>query len=138
MIGVCGDNCSLCPRYLATQDGRAGELERVKNLWVRLGLRDPAFPAQDLACHGCSPENECAYRALRACAREKEVANCGMCAEYPCGLIRSALDKSETLYSHAVRVCTPEELAALTKAFFAKRQNLDRIHLEICDGKLNS
>lgn len=127
MIGLCGDNCSLCPRYLATQSGSAWELEKVKSLWVRLGLRDWTFPAQDLACRGCSPENERAYRELRACAHEKGVDNCGLCHEYPCGLIQSAFDKSEKLHSHAIRVCTSKELAVLKDAFFSKRQNLDRI-----------
>jgi hypothetical protein len=129
MIGVCGDNCSLCPWYLATQDGSAGELEKVKELWVKLGLRDPAFPAQDLSCYGCNRENACAYSDLRACAHEKGVDNCGLCPGYPCGLIQSAFDKSEKLHSHAIRVCMPKELAVLKEAFFSKRQNLDRIQL---------
>lgn len=47
LIGVCGDNCSYCPRYIATRSGKADELEEVKELWARLGLRDPAFPARD-------------------------------------------------------------------------------------------
>jgi hypothetical protein len=138
MIGACGDNCSLCPRYLATQNGSAEELEKVKELWVKLGLRDPAFPAQGLVCYGCIPENECAYWELRACAREKDVDNCGLCPGYPCGLIQSAFDKSERLHSHAIRVCMPKELAVLKEAFFSKRQNLDRIQLETKGSALDS
>jgi hypothetical protein len=99
-------------------------LEKVKELWVNLGLRDPGFPAQDLPCYGCIPENECAYWELCACARENDVDNCGLCHGYPCGLIQSAFDKSERLHSHAIRVCMPKELAVLKEAFFSKRQNL--------------
>ena len=134
-IGVCGDNCSHCPRYVATQKGSPNELEKVGELWVRLGLRDPAFPAQDLACLGCKPENKCAYPELRACAYEKRIDNCGMCDDYPCNLINAASEKSEKLRSHATYICTPEEMTVLDKAFFSKRRNLEQIHDEINEGK---
>jgi hypothetical protein len=126
-IGICGDNCLHCPRHTAAQNGGAKELEEVKELWVRLGLRDLAFPAQDMACFGCRPENKCAYSELRACAREREIDNCGLCKGYPCELINAAFEKSEKLRSHAARVCTPGEMDALHKAFFSKRQNLDQM-----------
>jgi hypothetical protein len=129
MIGICGDNCQFCPRYVATENGSAKELEKVKELWVKLGLRDPAFPAQEMACHGCKPENKCAYPEIRDCANERAVDNCGLCDGYPCGLINTALDRSEKLCSRAAVVCTPMEMEALRKAFFSKRQNLDEIHL---------
>ncbi|WP_298272967.1 DUF3795 domain-containing protein [Geobacter sp.] len=130
IIGVCGDNCSLCPRYLASQNGDVKELEEVKELWVRLGLRDPAFPPQDMACYGCKPENNCAYSEVRACACGKGIKNCGLCQVYPCELLHAVFEKSEKLRSHAVRFCTPKEMDALHKAFFCKRQNLDRVHFD--------
>ena len=130
IIGICGDNCHFCPRYVATQNGSAKELEKVKKLWVKLGLRDPAFPAQDMACYGCKPENKCAYSELRACANERAVDNCGLCDEYPCGLINTALERSEKLRSRATVVCTPMEMETLRKAFFSKGQNLGQIHVK--------
>jgi hypothetical protein len=134
-IGVCGDNCLYCPRYIATQKRNAAELEKVKELWVRLGLRDPTFPARDLSCFGCKQNNECAYSELCACAREKGVDNCGLCDSYPCKLINTVFEKSEKLRSHATQVCTPEEMEALDKAFFSKRGNLDQIHNRINERK---
>ncbi len=131
MIGICGDNCQFCPRYVATKDERPEELEKVKELWVRLGLRDPDFSAQHLACNGCKPENECAYSELRACTKERAAANCGLCHGYPCGLINEAFGKSEKLRSRAAPICTPKEMVMLKRAFFSKRQNLDRIHRDI-------
>jgi hypothetical protein len=127
MIGICGDDCVCCPRYVATQNGSAEALEKVKELWVRLGLRDPAFPPQDMACSGCRPENRCAYSELRACVHGKGIENCGLCQVYPCGLLNAVFEKSEKLCSHAARVCAQEEMEALRKAFFSKRQNLDRM-----------
>jgi hypothetical protein len=130
-IGICGDNCSYCPRYVATQDGSVNELEEVKELWVRLGFRDPAFLSRDLACDGCKPENKCAYPELHVCAREKGIDNCGLCEKYPCELISDAFKRTEELRSRAIRICTPQEMDTLYKAFFSKKESLDRIHHEI-------
>jgi hypothetical protein len=130
IIGVCGDNCSFCPRYLASRKGDAKELEKVKELWARLGLRDHSFPTQDMVCYGCRPENNCAYSEVRACAYGKGIDNCGLCQEYPCALLLAVFEKSEKLLSHAVGICTPDEMDALHKAFCCKRQNLDRIYFD--------
>jgi hypothetical protein len=128
MIGICGDNCFYCPRYVATHNGGDKELEEVKELWVRLGFRDPAFPPQDMACFGCRPENNCAYSEVRACAHWRGIETCGLCQAYPCELLNAAFEKTEKLRFQAVRVCTPKEMDALNKAFFSKRQNLDQMH----------
>lgn len=135
IVGVCGDNCFYCPRYKATKSGSAEELEKVKALWVRLGLRDPDFPVQDMACYGCIPENNCAYVKLRTCVGEKRVENCGFCNEYPCELINTAFDQSEKLRSHASRVCTQEEMGMLYRAFFSKKEYFDKIYKKHKDSK---
>jgi hypothetical protein len=127
MIGICGDNCHYCPRYVATQNGDARELEKVKELWVRLGLRDPSFPPEDMACFGCGPENKCAYSKVRDCAHGKGIGTCGPCQAYPCELLKAVFENSENLRLRAARVCTPKEMDALCKAFFSKRQNLDQM-----------
>ena len=127
IIGICGDNCSFCPRYLATQNGDTEELENVKELWVRLGVRAPDFPVQGMACSGCSPENNCAYSEVRACACGKGIENCGLCQEYPCKQLEAVFEKTEELRSHAAGLCSPKEMEVLHKAFFSKRQNLDQI-----------
>jgi len=128
MIGICGDNCRYCPRYIATQTGRRIELEKVTELWIRLGLRDNRIPAEDMACNGCMPEVNCAYSELCACVVKKALNNCGLCDAYPCKLINRVFNKSEKLQSHAARVCTPEEMDMLQKAFFLKKEYFDRIH----------
>ena len=128
MMGICGDNCAYCPRYIATQNGRKIELEKAKDLWVRLGLIDHNFPVEDMACHGCMPENDCVYAKLCACVSEKGNKNCGSCEDYPCKLMNSVFDRSEKLKSHAAKVCTQEEMDMLQKAFFSKKEYFDRIH----------
>ena len=125
-MGICGDNCLYCPRYAASRSGKAEELERVRDLWVRLGLRGPGFPAENLTCEGCTPENECAYPELRSCVNSRGIEHCGSCEACPCGLVDAVLEKSEKLCSRAGLVCTPEEMEVLRKAFFSKRENLSR------------
>lgn len=132
MIGICGDNCACCPRYIATKSGDLERLERVKALWVRLELRGSDFPAEKMACHGCQPENKCAYVELCACVSERSGINCGFCDEYPCKLINYVFDKTDKLRSVAVRVCTHEEMDMLDRAFFSKKEYFDCIHAENC------
>ena len=92
--GVCGDDCAACPRLTATETGDPQELGKVKQLWVRLGLRDASFPAEKLACHGCLPENDCAYPDVRACARVRSLPNCGWCPDYPCALTAAIFERT--------------------------------------------
>ncbi len=127
-IGVCGDNCSYCPRYIATESGDIQELEKVKELWVRLGWREESFPAEKLACNGCAPEINCAYPQLRNCADEKNISNCGLCDNYPCELVNAAFERTKRLTSNARSVCSLEEMDILNKAFLHKKKTLDQIH----------
>lgn len=129
-IGVCGDNCSYCPRYIATLSGDIKELEKVKELWVRLGWRDETFPARELVCYGCSPEVKCAYPKLRNCADEKKISNCGLCGNYPCELANAAWERTKRLASNARSVCNLEEMDTLNKAFLHKKRTLDEIRLQ--------
>jgi hypothetical protein len=128
MIGLCGDNCEYCPRYIATRNGSMIELKKVKKLWVRLGLRSHDFPVQDMACQGCKPENKCAYTELRACISTKMHANCGLCDDYPCTLINSVLENSKKLKDRVNNICTQEEKEILQKAFLSKKEYFDRIY----------
>jgi len=128
MYGICGDNCAYCPRYIATQNGRKIELGKVKELWVRLGLRDHDVAIEEMVCNGCIPEKNCAYSDLRTCVSAKAHENCGFCDEYPCKLLNKVFDKSEKLKSLAAKVCTQEEMDMLNKAFFSKKEYFDRIH----------
>jgi len=130
-VGICGDNCAFCPRYIATQNGSAQELEKVKELWVRLGLIRPDFPLHAMACNGCVTENKCAYTELRTCVSSKGIENCGLCEKYPCKIVKNVFAKSEKLRSRVNQVCTKAEIELLHKAFFSKREYFDNIHRNI-------
>jgi hypothetical protein len=128
ILSYCGDNCTYCPRYVATQSGSIDELEKAKDLWVRLGFRDNDFPVQEMACTGCGQKNACAYVDLRACVSEKGLDNCGYCHDYLCDLTNAAFEETERLRSRAVNECSKEEMDILDKAFFLKKQYFDKIH----------
>jgi hypothetical protein len=129
-IGVCGDNCSCCPRYIATLSGNSEELEKVKELWVRLGWRDEWFPAEGLVCHGCDFEIKCAYPKLRNCAYEKKIPNCGICDNYPCELVNAAFERTKHQTSDVLKICTTKEMDILNKAFLHKKRTLDKINYQ--------
>ena len=127
-IGVCGENCSYCPRYTATLSGNKEEFEKVKELWVRIGWRDESFPAEKLVCHGCNPENKCAYPKLRRCAYGKKISNCGLCDNYPCELVNAAFERTKKLEIIARGICSWKEMDILNKTSFHKKRTLDRIN----------
>jgi hypothetical protein len=128
LFGACGDECSYCPRYKATLSNDNTDLERVKELWVLFGWRKPEVSIEELKCWGCGKGNACAYQTLRDCAFGKDLQNCGMCRDYPCGLAKAAFEKTEHAFSACKSLCSGEEMDTLTKAFRYKKTNLDRIH----------
>ncbi len=124
IIGVCGASCSECPRFLATQSGDRAQLAALAALWVKIGIREELLDSEALGCHGCKPENRCAYPDQRRCALERGFATCGDCIEYPCEIATEGLRRSDALAKRCRSSCSAEEYAVLYGAFFRKRDNL--------------
>jgi hypothetical protein len=129
-IGACGDNCEYCHRYHATKNGNSEELEKVKELWIKLGLRNESFPSQNLACSGCKPNEFCGHKELLNCVLRNGIDNCGMCDAYPCEMVINACKKTDTWKIKVQNKCTNEEYEMLIKAFCEKKLNLDKIFME--------
>ncbi len=73
----CGIYCGACSIVMHGKTGRADRFA------VCLG----SVPKEDLACGGCKSDNVyagCSTCSLRRCARERGVAHCVDCADYPC------------------------------------------------------
>lgn len=126
-IGLCGDNCSACPRRLARGDD---ELGRVAELWVRLGWRDEVETPAALRCKGCSSagtncgrDGRCVF-GLWECVVAHSVGSCHECAEWPCERLRRIAEAGDAREGAVRDVCTPEEFAVLSRAFLRKRENL--------------
>lgn len=127
MIGVCGDDCGACPRFRATASGDPAALESVRELWVRIGLREPGVSAGSLACDGCSPSRPCAWPLVRDCAFSRGFPNCGLCGEFPCCRLEAVFEASKDLAERIPTICTRTERDMLTGAFLMKRENLELI-----------
>jgi hypothetical protein len=54
-ITLCGDNCLACPRYNAKG---YQELNKVAELWYRVGLRDTVVSNEEISCSGCSSHKQ--------------------------------------------------------------------------------
>ena len=134
--GACGDNCSVCPRYIATKHDGNAELVKVKDLWVHLGWRDADTEAHELQCDGCSKETPCAYKELRDCVFRKGYTNCGMCKEYPCTHVKAVFMKTDKILSEIKALCTPATWSLLVKAFGKKREYLNCVHKEHFENAL--
>lgn len=59
-------------------------------------------------------------------AIQRGVNNCGECDEFPCHDILDAIERTVTFGRRIRESASDEELELLHKAFFLKRENLDR------------
>lgn len=119
-ITLCGDNCLECPRYLAKTEE---ELNRVAELWYRVGWRDRIMPADEISCTGCSSHKDCTYRLVE-CVKEHRVEKCNQCSQFPCEKIDSMLKRSRNYKKKCKELCSQEEYEMLEKSFFNKEENL--------------
>ena len=129
-LGICGDNCGLCPRYIATQSGDEEKLKEVAGLWKRLGFREVMVSPEEIACHGCSPDIKCAYPQQRECALAKNLENCGRCDDYPCEMALHAFSFTASSAKSWKHRCSESEYRSLEEAFLRKKEYLDREHNE--------
>lgn len=121
-ITLCGDNCMECPRYLAHSDE---ELEKVAELWYRVGWRDRIVSNEEIRCTGCSSHKQCTYKLVE-CTKEHHVKKCSQCHEFPCKKISDMLKRSKEYQEKCRQVCSQEEYRMLEKSFFDKENNLKK------------
>ncbi|MFA9378187.1 MAG: DUF3795 domain-containing protein [Lachnotalea sp.] len=120
LITLCGDNCIECPRYNAHS---TKELQRVAELWYRVGWRDTVISNEEIQCTGCSSHKQCTYKLVE-CTKEHNVQKCNQCNQFPCNKISEMLRQSEKYKSRCREVCSREEFSILEKSFFEKEKNL--------------
>lgn len=121
-ITLCGDNCLECPRYLAKTEE---ELNRVAELWYRVGWRDTIVSHNEISCTGCSSHKNCTYQLVE-CVHEHKVEKCNQCSEFPCDKINDMLKRSCEYKEKCKSVCSQEEYERLEKSFFHKLENLKK------------
>ncbi|MFX1451463.1 MAG: DUF3795 domain-containing protein [Promethearchaeota archaeon] len=123
-IAYCGDVCSFCPRYVATQSGSEEELKKVAILLEKIGWRSETLPPKKVECLGCQDIEVCEYD-VKECCIAQNIPNCGKCPKYPCPKIERAFEISATNMARFRMILTEREFATFMRAFFWKKANLD-------------
>ena len=130
VYSVCGDDCAVCPRYLARSDK---ELRETAEFWMKAGWRDRIVSNDGIRCRGCGTRGTCSYMLL-PCVQEHGVKACRECAGYPCEKIRKMLANSAMKEAQCRAACSSErEFAMLRRAFYEKEKNLAEKPCLICD-----
>jgi hypothetical protein len=127
IVGACGDVCSECPRYSLTLADDLKGLEKLSELWYRVGFRDKIISPGELKCCGCRKENPCTTK-INICDHLVEKTNCGECDLFPCEKINIAFQKAEDLKDICKTRCTDSEYQLLSRAFLNKKQILTEIN----------
>lgn len=87
LLGICGVYCGACTTYRAYNDKDQVLFSRL----IKMGM-----PPDEILCKGCGSSvlNEwCTNCDFRKCVKEKEVAYCFECEEFPC---KKLIDFSKT------------------------------------------
>lgn len=121
-ITLCGDNCNFCPRYNAKTEA---DLQKVAELWYRVGWRDCVVSNEEIKCTGCSSHKKCTYELVE-CTKNHNVEKCNQCDNFPCEKIKSMLARSGEYKNICKEICSPDEYKKLEKAFFEKEENLEK------------
>ena len=87
MISRCGLACNECPAFLATQSNDDAKRAEVAAQWSKEYQSE--IKPEDINCDGCVSTtgrliNHAPNCEVRNCSIEKEVENCGFCADYAC------------------------------------------------------
>ena len=128
-LAFCGNDCNFCPRYVATQSGDIERLKEAAVMWNKVGWRDVVLPPEEIACHGCSSASWCRY-AIRKCVLDKGINNCGECHDYPCDILLKTFERTELYAKDCRQKISEEDYEGFQRAFFSKRENLDRANKE--------
>lgn len=87
ILAYCGLVCNEdCPALRATRSNDESLLRETAKRW---SSPDYVLDAKDILCDGCTAKNQrlaeiCSDCGVRACAEQREIANCALCQEYPC------------------------------------------------------
>ena len=130
-LGFCGDDCGICPRYLATMSGSLERLEQVAIMWKRVGWREKVGRPEEMICNGCRSVEWCRYDDIRKCAQERGLVNCGECRDYACNKINAVFKKNESYADECKIILSKEDYDTFHNAFFSKKIKLDKIHRKI-------
>jgi hypothetical protein len=104
MVAACGLDCEVCPALVAWKTNDDALRAKTATEWAKM-FKFP-FTKEQINCSGClaaeGPKvGYCSQCKIRACVKEKGLANCSACADYPCaelsGFFANAPDAKKRL-----------------------------------------
>ena len=121
IISVCGDDCAVCPRFLAETDE---ELHETAVFWYKVGWRDHVVSNDEIRCTGCGCRPECGFMLL-PCTKEHRVKMCRECENFECDRVKRVFEASDEKKKMCEKACeSPEEFQMFVRAFYEKEKNL--------------
>jgi hypothetical protein len=126
-IGVCGNDCSVCPRYVATENRNIKQLRQLAKLYKQVGWRENIERPENMVCHGCSSVKWCRYKTVRNCAKARNIENCGQCDYYPCDKSERVFDQTKLFKEFCLEHLSKDDYISFEKAYFKKKENLDKV-----------
>ena len=125
-LACCGDDCNYCPRYTGTINNDKEALSRTAEIWYSMGWRDRVLSPDEMKCSGCLSLKECMY-GIKECCEKKQIANCGYCAEMPCGKLKEMFKRTKKYKKISKSILSKEEYNILKAAFWVKEKKLNKI-----------
>ncbi|MBU2643409.1 DUF3795 domain-containing protein [bacterium] len=86
-LAPCGLYCGVCGMYYATRDNNEPFLEKLVGVYQGNLPGVKQLTPQDLKCKGCLSDTVsvfCQVCNIKTCAREKGIAGCHECDDFPC------------------------------------------------------
>jgi hypothetical protein len=87
MISICGLVCSDCGAFIAAKNNDDKKRAEVAQLWSKqYGV---TLKPEEINCDGCTSDSSrlighCLVCEIRKCGKQKQIANCAHCVDYPC------------------------------------------------------
>lgn len=120
-ISVCGDDCAVCPRFLAQTEE---ELRETAIFWHKAGWRNRVVSNEEIKCTGCGCRPTCSFMLL-PCTKERGISMCFECKNFLCEKLKNALAGSYEKKQKCKSVCESDrEFELFTRAFYEKEKNL--------------
>lgn len=121
VLSVCGDDCAVCPRYIARTET---ELHETAEFWYKAGWRDHVVSNDEIRCNGCGSRKSCSFNLL-PCAEAHGVTVCCDCPEFECDRIKAMYISSASKKEGCRVACgSKEEFDLFVRAFYEKERNL--------------
>jgi hypothetical protein len=92
MLAICGLDCGVCPAWIAYKTDDQGLRVKTAAEWSHSVQLKP----EQINCVGCLITGDvrfihCRECRIRKCGRDRNVASCALCSEYPCETISNFL-----------------------------------------------